>query len=375
MIKRLNDNQIDKLSKESEEYDESDLSDKSDRSEDLFEHFRFTVDKGQSLFRIDKFLVNRMENASRSRIQNAARAGNIFVNNIAIKPNYRVKPGDVISIVLPGAPRETELIPENIPIEIVFEDNDIIVVNKRAGMVVHPAHGNYSGTLVNALAYHLQNNRIEDLLKSTNQQIAKSINPFLVHRIDKNTSGILLIAKNELAQAKLAKQFFDHSIERTYVALVWGDMLKDEGTITGHVGRHPKNRKMMTVFPTGESGKHAVTHYKVIERFRYVTLIECRLETGRTHQIRTHLKYIKHPIFNDNEYGGDDILKGTTFAKYKQFVNNCFKILPRQALHARSLGFIHPSTGKFIFFDSSLPEDMAIVIDKWRKYLTVANTQ
>ncbi len=331
---------------------------------DLYEHFRFTVDKGQSLLRIDKFLTNRLENASRNRVQSAAKAGNILVNDKPIKSNYKVKPEDVISIVMANPPRDVEVIPENIPLDIVFEDDDILVVNKPAGMVVHPAHGNFSGTLVHALAYYYENLP----KRPDNLNIAG-----LVHRIDKNTSGILLVAKNDIAQAKLAKQFFDHSIDRVYVALVWGDFEENEGTITGHIGRNPKDRRVMTVFPDGETGKEAVTHYKVIERFRYVTLIECRLETGRTHQIRTHLKYIKHPIFNDSEYGGDEILKGTTFTKYKQFVNNCFTLLPRQALHAKTLGFIHPTTGKHISFDSILPDDMSQVIDKWRKYTSTYN--
>ena len=330
-----------------------------EQENELFEHYRFVADKGQSILRIDKFLANRIENVSRNKIQAAAHAGNILVNNKSEKPNYKVKPGDTISIVMPNPPREIEIIAENIPINVVYEDEDIIVVNKNPGMVVHPAYGNYTGTLVNALAYHYQN-----LPKRSDDPYI----PGLVHRIDKNTSGIILIAKNEIALAKLAKQFFDHSIDRSYIALVWGDIENENGTITGNLGRNPKDRKVMTVFPNGEAGKEAITHYKVIERFRYVSLIECRLETGRTHQIRTHLKYIKHPIFNDNEYGGDEILKGTTFTKYKQFVNNCFNMLPRQALHAKSLGFIHPGTGKYIFFDSELPEDMQSVIDKWRQY-------
>ena len=328
---------------------------------DLYEHYRFTVDKGQSLLRIDKFLVNRIENASRNKIQSAANAGNILVNETPVKSNYKVKPGDIISIVMANPPREIEIIPENIPLNIVYEDNDVILVNKNPGMVVHPAYGNYTGTLVNALAYHYENLP----KRSDNPYI-----PGLVHRIDKNTSGILLVAKNEIAQAKLARQFFLHTIDRTYNALVWGDFDEEEGTITGHVGRSLKNRKVMTVFPSGDYGKEAITHYKVIERFRYVTLIECKLETGRTHQIRAHMKYIKHPIFNDNEYGGDEILKGTTFTKYRQYINNCFKIMPRQALHAKSLGFTHPATGKHIFFDSDLPTDMLTVIEKWRKYTT-----
>lgn len=332
-----------------------------DEDQELYEHYHIIVDKGQALLRIDKFLMNRLDSVSRSKIQAAAHAGNILVNDISVKPNYKVKPNDVISIVLAQPPREFELIPENIPINIVYEDNDIIIVNKDAGMVVHPGHGNYTGTLVNALIYHFK----QLPKKGTDDQ-----RPGLVHRIDKNTSGILLIAKNEIAQAKLAKEFFDHTIDRKYIALVWGDFKDDEGTITGNIGRSIKDRKIMSVFPDGDSGKSAITHYKVIERFGYITLIECKLETGRTHQIRAHLKYAGHPLFNDETYGGNIILKGTTFTKYKQFIENCFKILPRQALHAKSLGFIHPSTGKNIFFDSDLPRDMQEVLDKWRRYIS-----
>jgi len=332
-----------------------------DEEQELFEHFRFVVDKGQTILRIDKFLMNRLESVSRSKIQAAAHAGNILVNEKPIKPNYKAKPNDIISIVLAHPPREIELIPQNIPINIVYEDDDIIVLNKEAGMVVHPGHGNYTGTMVNALIYHFQ-----QLPKKREEEIR----PLLVHRIDKNTSGIILVAKSEIAQAKLAKEFFDHTIKRKYHALVWGDFKEDEGTITGNIGRNPKDRKVMTVFPDGESGRTAVTHYKVLERFGYITLIECQLETGRTHQIRVHLKYAGHPLFNDETYGGNIILKGTTFTKYKQFIENCFKILPRQALHAKSLGFKHPATGKNIFFDSELPPDMQEVIEKWRKYIS-----
>jgi len=330
--------------------------------QELFEHHRIRVDGGQSLLRIDKFITARLENTSRSRVQNAANAGNILVNNVAVKPNYRVKPGDIIQIVLPTPPREIELIPENIPLNIVYEDDDVIVVNKEAGMVVHPAYGNYTGTLVNALMWHLK-----DLpLFQTGE-----IRPGLVHRIDKNTSGILLVAKNEYAQARLAKQFFDRTTDRKYVALVWGTPEPPAGTITGHVGRDPKDRKIMHVFPDGSQGKHAVTHYKVIENLGYISLLECKLETGRTHQIRVHFSYIKHPLFNDEEYGGDRILKGTTFSKYQQFVKNCFEILPRQALHAKSLAFDHPVTKKRLSFDSDLPSDMQTVIEKWRSYTSL----
>jgi 23S rRNA pseudouridine1911/1915/1917 synthase len=318
------------------------------------------VDKGQALLRIDKFLKEKIVNSSRNKIQTAADAGNILVNDKPVKSNYRVKPFDVISVVFAHPPRDKELKPENIPLKIVYEDADVIIINKQPNMVVHPGFGNYSGTLVNALLYHFNN-----LPTLPNQEAPR---PGLVHRLDKNTSGIMVLAKNDMAMTKLAKQFFDRTIDRKYVALVWGNVQDDEGTITGHIGRDLKNRKVFTVFPNGDYGKHAVTHYKVIERFGYVTLIECKLETGRTHQIRVHLKYIGHTLFNDNEYGGDEILKGTTFAKYKQFVNNCFELLPRIGLHAKSLGFTHPSTGEWIFFDSDLPNDMQKGIEKWRGY-------
>ena len=331
-----------------------------EESQDLYEHFRFIADKGQGLLRIDKFLMVRIENASRTKIQSALKAGNILVNGLAVKPNYRVKPGDVISVVLSFPPREIEIIPEDIPVKILYEDEDIIVVNKAAGMVVHPAYGNYTGTLVNALAFHFQS---KTPIKTQCQA------PYLVHRIDKDTSGVLLAAKNEIAQARLAKEFFDHTIARKYHALVWGDFDEDSGTITGNIGRSLKDRKIFAVFPDGSHGKHAVTHYRVIERFGYVTLVECQLETGRTHQIRTHFAYIRHPLFNDETYGGNVILKGTTFTKYKQFINNCFALLPRQALHARSLGFQHPMTKKPMYFESELPEDMNAVIEKWRNYV------
>jgi 23S rRNA pseudouridine1911/1915/1917 synthase len=331
----------------------------SEESNELYEHFRFTVDRGQAPLRIDKYLMAKIGSSSRNRIQNAARAGNILVNESAIKSNYKVRPLDVISIVLAYPPRDTGIYPENIPFDIVYEDPDILVVNKAAGMVVHPGHGNFTGTLQNAVLYHLQNT------PGKNEQGSK---PYLVHRIDKDTTGILLIAKNELAQSKLAKQFFEHTIERTYTALVWGNLKDDQGTITGNIGRNTRNRLVMDVFEDEEKGRHAVTHYRVLERFGYVTLVSCNLETGRTHQIRVHFKHTGHPLFNDESYGGDKILKGTTFSKYKQFVDNCFKLLPRQALHAKSLGFIHPSTGKPVFFDSELPADFSAVVEKWRGY-------
>ncbi len=327
--------------------------------QEFYEHFRLTVDKGQGLLRIDKFLMSRIENASRNKIQNSAKAGNILVNDSAVKQNYRVKPGDVISIVMTQPPREIELLPENIPITIAYEDEHLLIVNKDAGMVVHPGYGNYTGTLVNALIYHF---------KEIQNMKGQEDRPGLVHRIDKNTSGILLIAKNELVQTRLAKMFFDKTIDRIYHALVWGDFEEAEGTITGHIGRSLKDRKVMHVFPDGSYGKHAITHYKVLERFGYVTLVECRLETGRTHQIRAHFKYIGHPLFNDETYGGNVVLKGTTFTKYKQFVNNCFELAPRHCLHAKSLGFKHPITREYMFFDSDIPADMQSVIDKWRHY-------
>jgi 23S rRNA pseudouridine1911/1915/1917 synthase len=329
--------------------------------QELFEHHRFKADPGQTVLRIDKFLSDRIENTSRTRIQNAALAGCILVNSKPVKPNYRVKPFDIVQVVLPNPPREIELIAENIPLNIVYEDDDLVVVNKEPGMVVHPAYGNYTGTLVNALMWHFR-----DLpLFSTGES-----RPGLVHRIDKNTSGILVIAKNEFALNRLSKQFFDRTTDRKYIALVWGTPDPPRGTITGNVGRNIKDRKVMQVFPDGGDGKHAVTHYNLIEDFGYISMVECKLETGRTHQIRVHFSHIKHPLFNDEEYGGDRILKGTTFAKYQQFIKNCFKVLPRQALHAKSLSFDHPVTGKRMSFDSELPNDMKQIIEKWRSYIS-----
>ncbi len=339
-------------------------TDISEESGELYEHFRFVVDKKQSQLRIDKYLMAKIENASRNRIQNSAHAGNILVNGVTIKPNYKVKPLDAISIVLAYPPRDTEIYPENIPISIVFEDDDIIVINKAPGMVVHPGHGNFTGTLQNALLFHLQQTNPDN----------PDIKPYLVHRIDKDTSGILLVAKNELAQSKIARQFFDHTIDRSYVALVWGNLADDSGTIEANIGRDIRNRLVQSVYDDEEKGRHAVTHYHVLERFGYVTLVSCQLETGRTHQIRIHFKHIGHPLFNDESYGGAEILKGTTFTKYKQFVQNCFKLIPRQALHAKSLGFIHPSTKHFIFFDSEYPADLSAVIGKWRQYSSGRNT-
>jgi 23S rRNA pseudouridine1911/1915/1917 synthase len=342
--------------------------DHPEEEQELFEHVRILVDKGQDFLRIDKFLMNRIENATRSRLQAAAEAGNIHVNGKPVKSSYKVKPKDLIQVVLPHPPREIELIPQDIPINIVYEDEDLIIVNKEPGIVVHPGYGNYSGTLVNALVFHFQN------LPQKNSGIGdgrdEAMRPGLVHRIDKNTSGIIVIAKNELSLTRLSKKFYDRDIDRIYVALVWGDFKEESGTITGNLGRSLQDRKVMTVFQEPEMGKHAVTHWKVLERFGYVTLIECKLETGRTHQIRAHMKYIGHPLFNDDTYGGNRILKGTTFQKYKMFIENCFELLPRHALHAKSLGFKHPTTKEYIHFDSEIPADMQAVIQKWRTYTT-----
>ena len=326
--------------------------------EKKFEHYKFVADKGQNPLRVDRYLQNFVEFSTRSKIQQAVKAGNVTVNDKVVKSNYKVKGNDVVTVVYDYPQEKNELLPQDIPIDIMYEDDDLLIVNKEAGMVVHPGFGNYDGTLVNALAFHFQN------LPNMGEEDRAG----LVHRIDKNTSGILVIAKTEKSMTTLAKKFEDRDLNRKYIALVWGDVKEEEGTITGHIGRSLKNRKIMDVFPNGEYGKHAVSHYKVLERFGYTTLIECKLETGRTHQIRAHFKFIGHPLFNDEEYGGDRILKGTTFTKYKQFVHNCFKICDRQALHAKSLGFVHPTTNKEVLFDSELPEDMQQLIEKWRKY-------
>jgi 23S rRNA pseudouridine1911/1915/1917 synthase len=326
-------------------------------NDELHEHYKFKASEGQEPLRVDKFLMNFIENATRNKIQQAIKEGCVLVNEKVVKSNYKVKANDVVRVVLTHPPHENLLIAEDIPIDIVYEDDEVIVVNKAAGMVVHPGHGNYSGTLVNGLIFH-----IENLPKNNNER------PGLVHRIDKNTSGLLVVAKTENAMANLASQFFNRTTNRLYVALVWGNIEDDEGTITGKIGRSLKNRLQMDVFPDGDLGKHAVTHFKVLERFSYVTLVQCKLETGRTHQIRAHFRYIGHPLFNDERYGGNKILKGTTFTKYKQFVDNCFKILPRQALHAKTLGFEHPKTKKHLSFDSEIPEDMQECIEKWRNY-------
>lgn len=330
-----------------------------DDGRELYEHFRFIADKGQALLRVDKFLVARMEKTSRNRIQQAADAGCLIVNGKAVKSSYKVKPEDVVSIVMDRPRYELEIIPEDIPLDIVYEDADLLVVNKPAGLVVHPGHGNYHGTLVNALAWHFKDNPDYDV---------NDPRMGLVHRIDKDTSGLLVVAKTPEAKTHLGLQFFNKTTKRQYVAVVWGDFNDDEGTITGNIARNPKDKLQMAVFDDPEIGKHAVTHYKVLERFGYVTVVRCILETGRTHQIRVHMKHIGHPLFNDARYGGDIILKGTTFAKYRQFISNCFDTCPRQALHARTLGFVHPRTGKQMDFECPIPPDMTALIEKWRDY-------
>ncbi|MFV0522144.1 MAG: RluA family pseudouridine synthase [Mangrovibacterium sp.] len=334
-----------------------------DQDQALFEHFHLTVDPGQKQLRIDKYIVNRIDKASRSRIQQAADAGNILVNGKAVKSNYKVKPNDEVSIVMDYPRHELKIIPEDIPLDVVYEDDQLIVINKPAGLVVHPGHGNYTGTLVNALAWRYKN------LPIFNDE--NDLRPGLVHRIDKNTSGLLVVAKTELARTKLALQFFNKTTKRQYVALVWGRLKEPEGTIEGAIGRSLKNRQVFRVYEEGDGyGKDAITHYKVLEELGYVSVVQCVLETGRTHQIRVHMKHIGHPLFNDDTYGGDKILWGTTFSKYRQFVNNCFKTLPRQALHAKTLGFIHPTTGEEMLFDSDIASDMQEGIAKWRQYVS-----
>ncbi|TAH26849.1 MAG: RluA family pseudouridine synthase [Cytophagales bacterium] len=331
---------------------------------DLYEHYRIIVDKGQSPIRIDKFIMARVENATRSKVQQAIEAEAVLVNGLSTKPSYLIKPNDLITISLPEPPRDDVVNPENIPLNIVFEDDDLLVVNKPAGMVVHPAYNNWSGTLVNALAFHFQN------LPTSRNGVGR---PGLVHRIDKDTSGLLVIAKTEQAMTHLAKQFYDHSIERTYIAMVWGVPKAEQGTINANLGRSLKDRKVTTVYEDETIGKNAITHYKIIKDYGYVSLLKCNLETGRTHQIRAHMKYLGHPLFNDATYGGDKIWKGTTFTKYRQFIDNCFAILPRQALHATSLGFIHPVSKKHLQFDVPLPSDFQALIDKWEKYIQYEN--
>ena len=339
--------------------EENKIDEPINENKDLYEHFNFVAQKGQQPLRVDKYLMNYIENATRSKIQQAAKDGNIYVNDVTVKSNYKVKPNDVVRVLFEHPPYEFLLVPEDIPLTIVYEDDALLLVNKPAGMVVHPGHGNYSGTLINALTFHFDN-----LPNNSSNR------PGLVHRIDKDTSGLLVVAKTEEAMTHLAQQFFDKTSEREYIALVWGDVKEDQGTIEGAIGRHPKNRLQNTVFigDDAHKGKPAVTHYKVLERFGYVTLVSCKLETGRTHQIRVHLKHIGHTLFNDERYGGDRILKGTSFSKYKQFVENCFSILPRQALHAKTLGFVHPVTQEKMKFDSSVPDDISQCLEKWRNY-------
>lgn len=328
-----------------------------EHDDELYQHHEFAVAKGQIPVRVDKYLMNLMEDVTRNKIQQTIEDGGVFVNHKPVKSNYKVKPEDLIKILLPYPTYDQLLVPENIPLNIVYEDEQLLVINKPAGMVVHPGHGNYSGTLVNALAYHFEN-----------LPMNSSERPGLVHRIDKDTTGLLVVAKTELAMSFLTKQFAEKTSEREYYALVWGNLKEDKGTVVGNIGRHPKDRMLMAVYEEGNQGKNAVTHYQVLERFGYVTLVSCKLETGRTHQIRVHMKHIGHTLFNDERYGGNLILKGTTFTKYKQFVDNCFKTLPRQALHARTLGFQHPITKEFMRFESPVPQDMVDCLQKWRVY-------
>ncbi len=339
------------------EYQEQDIT--AEDSDELYEHHRIVVDKGQALLRVDKFLMDRLANVTRNKLQEAIRSESVQVNDKPVKVSYKVKPLDVITITLADPPRDTDIVPEDIPLNIMFEDDQLLIVNKQPGMVVHPAYNNWTGTLVNALTYYFQS-----LPTGRNGEGR----PGLVHRIDKDTSGLLVIAKTEYSMAFLARQFFEHTIERTYYALVWGVPKEDTGTIVGHVGRSAKDRKVMAVYPDGSVGKHAVTHYKVLRRFKYVSLVQCNLETGRTHQIRAHMKHIGHPLFSDATYGGDKIMYGTPNGSYKSFVENAMKVMPRQALHAKSLGFIHPVTKQELYFNSELPDDFAAVLQKWELY-------
>jgi 23S rRNA pseudouridine1911/1915/1917 synthase len=336
--------------------------DQSESNDELYQRFQFTADKGQEPYRIDKFLMNRIEGATRNKLQQAINSGLVLVNDKEVKQNYKVKAFDRIVVYSDLSPESTDVIPEQIDLNIVYEDEDLMVINKPAGMVVHPGSGNYSGTLLNGVAYYLQQKN-----PSINADVLPRFG--LVHRIDKNTSGLLVLAKTDKAMSHLAKQFFDHTVKRKYIALVWGELKNDTGTIIAHVGRNQRYRKLFEAYPEGDHGKEAITHYRILERLNYVSLVECVLETGRTHQIRVHMKYIGHPLFNDDFYGGDKIVKGTVYSKYKQFVDNCFAICPRQALHAKTLGFIHPVTGKEMNFDSELPEDISMVIEKWRNYV------
>lgn len=339
-------------------------ADENESSDELYQRFNFSIDKGQEPYRIDKFLMNRIEGATRNKLQQAINGGMVLVNGAAVKQNYKIKPYDQIVVYSDGTPESTDVVPENIPLNIVYEDDEVMLINKPAGMVVHPGSGNYTGTLLNGMAYYLQ---------QKNPSISETTLPRfgLVHRIDKNTSGLLVLAKTDKAMRHLAKQFFDHTVKRQYMALVWGDVTNDSGTVVAHVGRNQRFRKLFEAYPEGDHGKEAITHYSVLERMNYVTLVQCVLETGRTHQIRVHMKYLGHPLFNDDFYGGDKIVKGTVFSKYKQFVDNCFAICPRQALHAKTLGFVHPTTGEEMFFESELPPDMTEVIQKWRDYVKI----
>lgn len=337
----------------------------NEQGDEFYEHYRFKVDKGQELLRIDKYLMHKLEKTSRNRIQKGADAGNILVNDVAVKSNYRVKPGDVISLVFAHPPHENLLVPEKMPLEILYEDDEFIIINKPAGLVVHPGHGNYSGTLVNGLIYHFQQLPVSKHAKAGKED---EIRPGLVHRIDKETSGVMVIAKTEYAMTHIAKQFFDRKIDRKYVALVWGDVEKD-GRVEGHIGRDKRDRMAMAVYPDGDMGKPAATNYKVLERLQYVTLVECKLETGRTHQIRVHMKHIGHPLFNDDRYGGNRVVKGVDTAKYRQFVENCFGLIPGQALHARSLGLMHPITKEWMHFEAPLPQGFEDLLTKWRNYI------
>ncbi len=344
------------------------MTETNDSSDELYERFSITIDKGQEPLRIDKFLMSRLERATRNKLQQAINTGLVMVNGKEVRPNYKVKPLDNIIIYSDMSPEETDVMPEKMELNIVYEDPFLMLINKPPGMVVHPGSGNYSGTLLNGIAWHLQ-----QLQPGISEELLPRFG--LVHRIDKNTSGLLVLAKSDVAMRQLAKQFFDHTVRRQYVALVWGDLEKDSGTIIAHVGRNLRFRKLFEAYPEGDHGKEAITHYRVLERFGYVTLVECVLETGRTHQIRVHMKHIGHPLFNDDFYGGDKIVKGTVFSKYKQFVDNCFQLCPRQALHAKTLGFIHPGTGKEVFFETELPADMEQVIEKWRKYSSTVGSR
>lgn len=351
----MTDNSFDEI----DDFSEDDFAE--EQNSELFEHYRFVADKGQGQMRVDKYLAMHIVGVSRNRIQQAAEASCILVNDTPVKSNYKIKPLDVISVVMNRPPRELEIVPENIPLDVVYEDEDLMVINKPPGLVVHPGFGNYQGTMVNAIAYRL---------KDSPEYDPKDPRLGIVHRIDKDTSGLILVAKNAYAKTHLSAQFFNKTTKRQYVALVWGIISEDKGRIEGNIGRSLKDRMLMTVFPDGDYGKSAVTHYEVLERLGYVTFIKCKLETGRTHQIRVHMKYIGHTLFNDERYGGNEILKGTNFAKYKQFVQNCFNICPRQALHAQTLGFVHPRTGEELMFEAPLPDDMNQLLEKWRGYIS-----